>query len=364
MKTLCIDTTSLVASVGIIEDKKILSEFTINCIRNHSKTLMVLIEDMFKIIDMELKDIDNIAVTNGPGSFTGQRVGVATAMALASAIQKDVLPINTLDLLKENARDFVGIVIPIIDARRSEVYFSIYEKGEKLRNYDLKHIDEVLALCKSYDKEVIFTGDGVLLHKEKIESDGYKVASNNNYFQRVSSMSELIEKSQPVRYDEVELFYLKQTEAERVYNLKNVKIVEFDIKYLDEILEIEKKSFAQPWTRGMFEDEAKNSMANFFIALIDEKVVGYISSRYIINEGHITNVAICDKYRRQGIGKKLITYLVDYYKEQICIGLTLEVNKNNEGAIKTYESLGFVLEGERKNYYENGEDAYIMWLYI
>ena len=144
----------------------------------------------------------------------------------------------------------------------------------------------------------------------------------------------------------------------------------FEIKsmtkaHLDEIVEIEKSCFEIPWSKKSFEDELdKKYMAIYLVALENEKVVGYGGMWHIINEGHITNIAIHKDYRKKGIGSKIVSKLIEIAKEKEMIGITLEVRKSNEIAINLYKKQGFLLEGIRKEYYENKEDALIMWKYI
>ncbi len=364
MKTLCIDTTSLCASVSIIEDNKVIGEFTINYIRNHSITLMPIIQNLLNTLNINISEIDKIAVTTGPGSFTGQRVGASTAIALAKSINCKIIPINTLDMLKENCNLFDGFVVPIMDARRSEVYFSVYKDKKKLKDYNIIPITELLEYCNSLDDRVCFVGDGVLIHKEEIlKFDKFSVANMNNYYQSTSSIAELINNSEEVDYNELELFYIKKTEAERTYNEKNFKIVPFEEKHLSDLVEIENDSFDDSWTKVMLEKELSNTLAKYFVGVIDDTVIGYIGSWQVLNEGQITNIAVKKEYRKQGFGNKLLQYLVNYYKENNSCGVTLEVRKSNEVAISLYKNFGFKTEGERKEYYKDGEDAFIMWYY-
>lgn len=144
----------------------------------------------------------------------------------------------------------------------------------------------------------------------------------------------------------------------------------FEIKnmtkaHINEVLEIEKSCFEIPWSKKSFEDELnKKYMAIYLVALENEKVVGYGGMWHIINEGHITNIAIHKDYRKKGIGTKIVSRLIEVAKEKEMIGITLEVRKSNEKALNLYKKQGFILEGIRKEYYENKEDALIMWKYI
>lgn len=133
-------------------------------------------------------------------------------------------------------------------------------------------------------------------------------------------------------------------------------------------MKVENECFDIPWTKKAFEDElSKNKLAIYFVAVEGEtnKVVGYGGMWHVINEGHITNIAVSKAFRRQGIGTKIIERLVEAANEREMIGLTLEVRKTNIGAIDLYKSMGFKLEGIRKEYYsDTKEDALIMWKYL
>ncbi len=132
---------------------------------------------------------------------------------------------------------------------------------------------------------------------------------------------------------------------------------------LDEILEVEMSCFKTPWTRHMFVDELYNSNAYYFVVNVNEKIVGYVGFWKIIDEAHITNVAIHEDYRRLGYGRALITAMLNKVKELKIIAVTLEVRVSNLDAISLYESFGFVSSGVRRGYYsDNNEDALIMWL--
>ncbi len=132
-------------------------------------------------------------------------------------------------------------------------------------------------------------------------------------------------------------------------------------EHIDMMLEVEQQCFSAPWSRAMFETELTNSLALYFVALANERVVGYIGAWQIINEGHITNVAVVPEYRRSGLATTMLERLMHVMRENSFSYMTLEVRKSNIAAITLYKRMGFTIEGERKRYYEdNGEDAYIM----
>lgn len=145
-----------------------------------------------------------------------------------------------------------------------------------------------------------------------------------------------------------------------------VTIEKMTEKHLDAVMEIEREAFAVPWSRESFEMEIKrNKCAYYIVALLDDKVVGYGGMWLVIDEGHITNIAVHRDYRGRGIGKKIIEGLINEAKNRNLVAMTLEVRVSNKVAIHLYEKYGFVPFGRRKGYYaDNNEDAIIMWKYM
>ena len=132
---------------------------------------------------------------------------------------------------------------------------------------------------------------------------------------------------------------------------------------VEEVTKVEEASFSIPWTKEAFMNEMlRNEQAIYFVAVHEKRVIGFVGVWKIVDEGHITNIAVLPEFRGQGIGQKLLTQLVAYANEQDLIGLTLEVRVSNIGAQKLYEQFGFQQAGRRKRYYQdNNEDAYIYW---
>ncbi|MCL2415675.1 MAG: ribosomal protein S18-alanine N-acetyltransferase [Defluviitaleaceae bacterium] len=141
-----------------------------------------------------------------------------------------------------------------------------------------------------------------------------------------------------------------------------IEIETMDITHLDDVYKIEEESFSIPWSRDSFTEEIFRTNAIYVVALIDKQVVGYGGMWHIINEGHITNIAVEEKSRKMGIGDAIIKKLEYIAKSLDMIGLTLEVRMNNAPAQRLYLRNGFEVEGIRKNYYsDTKEDALVMW---
>lgn len=146
-----------------------------------------------------------------------------------------------------------------------------------------------------------------------------------------------------------------------------IKILPMTLEHVEQVLYVEENTFSIPWTKHDFVRElTENAMAVYYVAVNEENmVVGYAGMWHIINEGHITNVAVLHDYRRMGIARQFIEQLFQIATERELIGITLEVRFNNIGAQSLYAGFGFRSEGIRKNYYpDTKEDAIIMWKYF
>lgn len=142
-----------------------------------------------------------------------------------------------------------------------------------------------------------------------------------------------------------------------------MKVREMKHSDIDTVVAIEKQNFREPWTPTIFEDELSQSTRTYYVAELDGRVIGYMGMIWILDEGHITNIAVEPAFHGHGYGRELMKTVADIAFERGMKSLTLEVRASNERAIHVYEKMGFINEGVRPKYYEGREDAYIMWLY-
>ncbi len=172
MIVLSVDSSSKVATVAILKDDVLLGEYILNDKREHSVILMTLIENLLKECNLTIDDIDGYVVSKGPGSFTGLRIGMATVKGMSFGNNKPYISISSLDALAYNLISFNGIICPIMDALRENVYTALYKNNndslEKIMDYTALDIDELVNLLKSKNEEVIFVGDGLYKHKKYI----------------------------------------------------------------------------------------------------------------------------------------------------------------------------------------------------
>lgn len=175
MKILGLDSSGLVASAAVVEDDVLLSEYTVNHKKTHSQTLLPMLDEIVRMIELDLNDLDAIAVAAGPGSFTGLRIGAATAKGLGLALDKPLISVPTVDALAYNLYETKGLICPLMDARRSQVYTGVYsfEQGEfqVVNPQEAVGIEEIIEKINKWNQEVIFLGDGVPVFRDRIETD-------------------------------------------------------------------------------------------------------------------------------------------------------------------------------------------------
>lgn len=232
MKILALDTATVVATVAIADEEKLYSEITIHSKKkNHSERLMLLIEEVLKNSDLELKDVDLFSCTVGPGSFTGLRIAIATIKGLAQSLDKPIVPLSTLQALAYNLPFSREIICPIIDAQRDQVYTCFYKwTGEGLQaltQESVYSIDELLNIIADQGKEVVLLGDGI----KKIPSESLekyknllKVAPVSSRMPKASSLAglslDLAKKGEFMNYSNIEPNYMRKSQAEIQMEMK------------------------------------------------------------------------------------------------------------------------------------------------
>jgi tRNA threonylcarbamoyladenosine biosynthesis protein TsaB len=164
MNILSLDTSAEVCTAAICNDAKLIAEMTVNTGNTHSQTLLPVIEQILKISELTLDDIDCFACSTGPGSFTGVRIGVATLKGIAYGKNKPCISVSSLEALAYNLIGYEGILCPVMNARRNQVYNALFEcKGGKItrlcpdRALSIEELDEELSSC---DKKIFLSGDG------------------------------------------------------------------------------------------------------------------------------------------------------------------------------------------------------------
>ena len=230
MKILGLDSSGLVASVAIVEDQELVAEYTTNYKKTHSQTLLPMLEELRKMVELDLETVDAVAIASGPGSFTGLRIGSATAKGLGLALGKPLVEVPTLEGLAWNLCGTDRVVCPLMDARRNQVYKAAYELRDEKENFRLHalipqrpvDIREMLDSLAQLGRPVIFLGDGVPVYRKEIQSRTdlqYTFAPAGNNRQRAASIAALgavyYAEGKIVSAAEHRPEYLRQSQAEQ-----------------------------------------------------------------------------------------------------------------------------------------------------
>ena len=157
MKIAAFDTSSKALTLAILEDETLLAQMTLNIKKNHSITLMPAIDFLMNSLDMKPTDLDRIAVAQGPGSYTGLRIAVATAKTLAHTLKIELVGVSSLQALVPERAE--GLVIPVMDARRNNVYAGFYQSGKAVRPEAHLPLAEVLEIADAANQPVTFVGE-------------------------------------------------------------------------------------------------------------------------------------------------------------------------------------------------------------
>ncbi|MBO5509994.1 MAG: tRNA (adenosine(37)-N6)-threonylcarbamoyltransferase complex dimerization subunit type 1 TsaB [Lachnospiraceae bacterium] len=234
MKILAVDSSGMVASVAIVENDILVAEYSVNYKKTHSETLLPMIDEIVSMTETELDTIDAIAVASGPGSFTGLRIGSATVKGLGLALDKPIISVPSCEALAYNVWGFDGVVCPIMDARRNQVYTGVYETEDfsVLLDQSAMAVGELIeylnALCKAEGLKVCFLGDGVPVYRdiiaEKMECE-YVFAPAHMNRQRAAAVASLgaiyYEQGKTESAADHKPVYLRKSQAEREREAKN-----------------------------------------------------------------------------------------------------------------------------------------------
>ena len=212
MLILGIDTSTKICTCSIFDSENgVIAETSLSVKKNHSNIVMPIIDNLFKISDLTINDIDKIAVAIGPGSFTGVRIALGIAKGLAMALNKPLIAINELDILEAIASGNENEIIPLIDARKERVYYK----------YQNKYVDDYLInLISNFDKnkKYIFVGDGAINYKNILKDnlgENAIILPMYNSFPRASILCELAINKEEANIYTLEPAYISKSRAEK-----------------------------------------------------------------------------------------------------------------------------------------------------
>ena len=388
MRVLAIDSSGLTATVAVMEETQTVAEYTINYKKTHSQTLLPMIDEVVKMTELDLGTINAIAVAGGPGSFTGLRIGSATAKGLGLALNKPLIHVPTVDGLAYNVFGCEDIICPIMDARRNQVYTGIYtfskKAGEKegrnlvepvfqvIKMQMAVSIEELAERLNRYRRPVVFLGDGVPVYENVLAEKltvPYSFAPAYMNRQRAAVVGTLaIQYYKSGKFETAEEHrpdYLRvsQAERERAQREKEAEIIVRELKVEDSaaVAEMEQQIFSDPWSEKSVMETVQQKQSVCFAAEKAGHLLGYLLAYHAADEAEIARIAVQKEARRQGAAGKLMQALEHYCEEHKMEKLLLDVRESNEAARSFYTKNGFVEDGIRQGFYTNpSEDAVLM----
>ena len=388
MRVLAIDSSGLTATVAVVEETQTVAEYTINYKKTHSQTLLPMIDEVVKMTELDLGTINAIAVAGGPGSFTGLRIGSATAKGLGLALNKPLIHVPTVDGLAYNVFGCEDIICPIMDARRNQVYTGIYtfskKAGEKegrnlvepvfqvIKMQMAVSIEELAERLNRYRRPVVFLGDGVPVYENVLAEKltvPYSFAPAYMNRQRAAVVGTLaIQYYKSGKFETAEEHrpdYLRvsQAERERAQREKEAEIIVRELKVEDSaaVAEMEQQIFSDSWSEKSVLETVQQKQSVCFAAEKAGHLLGYLLAYHAADEAETARIAVQKEARRQGAAGKLMQALEHYCEEHKMEKLLLDVRESNEAARSFYTKNGFVEDGIRQGFYVNpSEDAVLM----
>lgn len=387
MRVLAIDSSGLTATVAVVEETQTIAEYTVNYKKTHSQTLLPMIDEMAKMVELDLSTIDAIAVAGGPGSFTGLRIGSATAKGLGLALEKPLIHVPTVDALAYSVYGCGDLICPIMDARRQQVYTGIYtfsysagKKEDKnlvepvfqvLKMQMAVSVEELIRRLNNYGRPVVFLGDGVLVYQEMLE-EGLKVqysfAPSYMNRQRAAVVGAL-----GIRYFKTGRFetamehkpdYLRvsQAERERAEREKQARTVVRGTVMEDAaaIAEMEHQIFTDAWSEKSVLDTMSQKNAVCLTAEKAGRIIGYVLAYTAADEAEIARIAVTEEFRRRGTARAVMQELEAVCSKNGIRRLLLDVRESNQGARTFYTDMGFREDGVRRQFYENPQEDGIL----
>ena len=218
MISVAIDTSAKTASIAIFKDSILISEYFLNAGFTHTQTLMSMLDSIFKISNINVKEVAEYIVVSGPGSFTGLRIGMATVKGLAALMDIPCKSVSTIESLAYNLINLDGIICPVMDARCNQVYTAIFECKNKevirLEDDCVKPIEEVIEKLSEYKRDVMLLGDGAYLFKN-YKLKNVKIITGNLIYQRASSSYYAAQKYNYLSHYDLVPTYLRLPQAQR-----------------------------------------------------------------------------------------------------------------------------------------------------
>lgn len=388
MRVLAIDSSGLTATVAVVEEDRTIAEYTIDYKKTHSQTLLPMIDEVVKMVELDLETIDAIAVAGGPGSFTGLRIGSATAKGLGLALEKPLIHIPTVDGLAYQIYGCEDIICPIMDARRNQVYTGLYTFSKRagtkegtnqaepvfqvLKMQMAVSIEELIRHLNVYRRPVVFLGDGVPVFSDIIKQNlkvPYSFAPPHMSRQRAAAVGALgiryykAGKIETAMEHQPDYLRVSQAERERAQKEREAELIVRALSTEDaaSVAGLEFQIFSDYWSEKSVLETISQPQSICIAAEKAGRLAGYILAYEVAGEAEILRIAVDKEMQRQGVGSHLMLKLEDICEEKNIRKILLDVRESNKTARIFYQEEGFLEDGIRQNFYDNPrEDAVLM----
>ncbi len=352
---LAIDTSSDALLVAVADRDRVYAEHNGSADRRHSEGIVTAIDTVLRASDITVGWLESLAVMSGPGSFTGLRVGIATALGLAEAWGKPVLSVGNFELARHFWVEQQPVPVIVIHCRGDEYFVA-----------DGSAPVEVLPLSAIVERFEgrYFAGSGAtrLLQAAGPERTLMPAVpaewSAGSMARTIARIAPSISRLDPINLD---VNYMIKSQPELKRERTQVEVGELTPLDLADVLAIEQDAFSDPWESASFEADIANEHVIALAARSGGRCVGYLSCIAIEDYGYIANIAVHREQRSHGIGRMLLDELLRRLQPRRIFDLVLDVRASNESAIRFYERYGFQVLTRRKGFYtQPPEDSLTM----
>lgn len=356
MKVLAIDTSSDRLLIGLADGDRIRAEYNGVVDRNHSERIVIAIDSVLREGDISPTDLDALAVLTGPGSFTGLRVGVATALGLAQAWRKRILAVSNVELARQVWGAVPEAPVLAIHCRGNEYYVADFER-------DLRLVSAAEAAREFGDKVFVGAGaarlaDAAAHLKRPLRVETPATWSGGTMALAIARSAAQWPELDPVNLD---VNYILKSQPEMRRDRSQPKIVDLTATDMTDVMAIEQEAFSDPWDHENFAADIANEHVITLAARLQGRCVGYLSCIALEDYGYIANVAVHRDYRSRGIGQAILNELEERLRQRSIDSMVLDVRVSNQPAIKFYEKYGFQVLTRRKGFYSKPpEDSFTM----
>ena len=350
MKTLCFNTSDSLAEISLIDDNQTKTEYVAG---PHSEKLMTKVDELLTANNLMITDIDCFSVVVGPGSFTGIRIAVASVKGVCVVTSPKLVSINNFDLVAFNVNDDKFLVV--LESGNEDKYTALYENGI-CKKICCRNNEQILEYINSENIKAYAD----LSQKEKLELDIDYIELNKTTL--VELTKQKIQSGEFVGINDLAPLYVKLSQAERVRSEKILAEMEIvKAENVAKLMEIESQCFSfDAFSEQTFKEELSLENKYYYLAKWQGKNIGYIGFETNIDDMSLQKVAVLEDYRNCGVATKLLEFSLEQKQLLKKDRYFLEVDENNQNALKLYQKLGFEVISKREKYYKNGDACLLM----